>query len=236
MQRYFVEEKNENRFFLSKEDSYHIRVVMRGKLGENIEVVNDKKTYICKILSLDEIVSCEIIDEKKEEEEVVYVTIAQALVKEQKMDYVLQKSAELGAFEILPWKAERSVVKLNEKEEKKTERWQKIVKEAAEQSKNFFIPNVSKPIDLKELCKKDYDLKLLCTVNEKSKNLKKVLSNVKKNDKMIIVVGPEGGFTPYEEEKLIENGFIPTSLGSRVLRTETAPLFILSCIKYELME
>lgn len=236
MQRYFVEEKNENKFFLSKEDSYHIRVVMRRKLGENIEVVNDRKTYICKIISLDEIVSCEIIDEKKEEEEVVYVTIAQALVKEQKMDYVLQKSAELGAFEILPWKAERSVVKLNEKEEKKTERWQKIVKEAAEQSKNFFIPNVSKPIDLKELCKKDYDLKLLCTVNEKSKNLKKVLSNVKKNDKMIIVVGPEGGFTPYEEEKLIENGFIPTSLGSRVLRTETAPLFILSCIKYELME
>lgn len=236
MQRYFVEEKNENKFFLSKEDSYHIRVVMRGKLGENIEVINNRKTYICKIISLDEIVSCEIIDEKKEEEEVVYVTIAQALVKEQKMDYVLQKSAELGAFEILPWKAERSVVKLNEKEEKKTERWQKIVKEAAEQSKNFFIPNVSKPIDLKELCKKDYDLKLLCTVNEKSKNLKKVLSNVKKNDKMIIVVGPEGGFTPYEEEKLIENGFIPTSLGSRVLRTETAPLFILSCIKYELME
>ena len=88
-------------------------------------------------------------------------------------------------------------------------------------------------MDIPSLSKLDnYDVKLLCTVNENSKNIKKVLSNIKTGVTMLMVVGPEGGFTQQEEQILIDNGFIAVSLGSSVLRTETASLFLMSVIRY----
>ena len=88
-------------------------------------------------------------------------------------------------------------------------------------------------MDLRELGALEFDLKILCTVNELTKSLKKVLQNKKKYDTIIIVVGPEGGFKREEETYLLSKGFISTSLGKRVLRTETASIVALSMINYE---
>lgn len=236
MKRYFVNEIKNNQAMLSEEDSYHFKTVLRGKVGEKIEIIKSKKCFHATVTDISFNVICTILKEQQEQENQIHITIAQAIVKEQKMDFILQKSCELGMEQCIPWISERSVVKVSEKEEKKTERWKKIVKNAAEQSKSSFIPAVTKPYKIKDLLSLDYDMKLLCTVNEKSKTLKKVLSNKKKNDRIIIVIGPEGGFSPNEESQFIQSGFQPISLGNQVLRTETAPLFILSCIKYEFME
>ena len=90
------------------------------------------------------------------------------------MDYILQKTAELGVDKIIPYCASRSVIKINEKKDKKIERWKSILKEAAEQSKRIKIPEITNPINLSNLVKlSDYDIKFLCTVNESSQNLKK---------------------------------------------------------------
>lgn len=234
MQRYFVKEKNDNILVLSKDDSYHITRVMRMNIGDKIELVYDNKLYIGNILDLSNLVRAEIVEEIDESNELSYsVFIAQSLVKEQKMDYILQKTTELGVSGIIPYQAERSIVKLDGKENKKIERYQKIVKEASEQSKRIVVPTVSNICSLSNLVKlSDYDIKFLCTVNEKSQNLKKVLSNLNSDAKMLFVIGPEGGFTSSEEDKLMDNGFIPVSLGSSVLRTETASTFIMSVIRY----
>lgn len=235
MQRYFSDKIEGNTVVLSKDDSYHIKRVMRMKLNDKIEVVSKKVCYIARVIDLDQNqVKAEIVSKLENDFYAsIQVTLVQSLVKEQKMDFIIQKATELGVFEIIPFKASRSVVKINEKESKKIERWQKIAKEASEQSKRLEIPVINKIITLNDLVNlDDYDIKILCTVRENNKNIKNVLSNIKTSDKMLVVVGPEGGFTESEEEKMIENGFLAVSLGDTVLRTETVALFIMSIIRY----
>ena len=235
MQRYF-KDTNLDLFELSVDDSYHITKVMRNKIGDKIEVVIDKKLYICEIVELKDLVKVQRIEEVICDSELpCFVAIAQSLVKEQKMDLILQKSCELGVSEIIPVNATRSIVKLDKKETKKIDRWNKILKEASEQSKRVVIPKVNEIMDIKDLTNLDYDIKILCTVNELSMSLKKVLDKDLTNLKILFVIGPEGGFTDNEEKILIDNGFISTSFGKRVLRTETASLYALSIINYILM-
>ena len=235
MQRYFSD-KNLDIFELSSDDSYHISKVMRNNIGDKVEVVIDKCLYICEIIKISDLVTVRRLEEVECDSELpCYVTIAQSLVKEQKMDLILQKSCELGVSEIIPVNTTRSIVKLDKKETKKVERWNKILKEASEQSKRVVIPKVNGIMDIKDLCSLEYDIKILCTVNELSMSLKEVLEKDLNNLKILLVIGPEGGFTESEENLLIDNGFISTSFGRRVLRTETASLYALSIINYILM-
>ena len=236
MQRYFKDTK-EDIFELSNEDSYHIIKVMRNQIGDKVEVVIDKKLYICEITKLTDIATVKKINEVECDSELpCHVTIAQSLVKEQKMDLVLQKCCELGASEIIPLNTARSIVKLDKKETKKLVRWNKILKEASEQAKRVVIPTLNEILNIKDLTKLDYDIKILCTVNELSMSLKKVLSKDLTDKRILLVIGPEGGFTDQEEKILVDNGFISTSFGTRVLRTETASLYALSIINYILMQ
>lgn len=234
MQRYFCN-SNSNSFTLSKEDSYHITKVMRYDVGTKIEIVSNEVLYLAEITCISPLVVANKIMELSGENTKLNVTIAQSLVKEQKMDYILQKGTELGACEFIPFIADRSIVKIDNKENKKIERWNTIVKEASEQSKRLDVPKVLMPCNIKELSNLDYDYKILCSVNEMSTSIKTVLSNINISDRILIVVGPEGGFTKKEEEDFINNGFISVSLGNRVLRTETASLFVLSIINYIFM-
>ncbi len=234
MQRYFCNDVND-KVLLSLNDSYHITKVMRYKEGDKVELVCNKKLYIAEIVSLGNNVMVRKIKQEKCPSTDTNVVIAQSIVTEQKMDYILQKGTEMGANAFIPVIASRSVVKLNNKGDKKIERWQTIVKEASEQSKRLEIPSVLKPCTIKELAKLDYDIKILCSVNEMSKSIKTVLSNLDISDRILIVIGPEGGFTNEEEQILINSGFISVTLGNRVLRTETASLFVLSIINYIFM-
>lgn len=234
MQRYFTNNKVDDNLVLSDSDSYHILRVMRMNLNGRIEIVYNNDLYICEIVDTNPTVIARIISKEDNKNELSFdITIVQSLVKEQKMDYILQKITELGASRIIPYEASRSVIKLDNRKDKKIERWQKIIKEATEQSKRTSIPIIENVISLFDLARlSDYDMKFLCTVNEKSQNLKKVLSNLDGSVKMIFVIGPEGGFTDIEEKELIDNDFIPVSLGDSVLRTETASTFIMSVIRY----
>ena len=236
MQRYFVNEKVGNSFFIAADDSYHIIKVMRMQLKDKIEIVFQDKLFLCEIVKLSAHVKRDIVKEFNNEKLILpKVSIAQSLVKEQKMDYILQKSTELGVYEIIPMYTERSIIKVKDKYDKKIERWKKVVKEASEQSKRFTLPYLNRIIDLKELIKEKYDFKFICSVNEKTKTIKNVLSNVNINDTILFVIGPEGGFSEKEEKLLVDNGFQSITLGENILRTETSSAFILSVINYHFM-
>lgn len=235
MQRYFVENIQEDKVILGLEDSHHIKTVMRMKIGDKVEIVYQEKVYLGQIESLSEQVQAKLIEElASPNQNIRPITLAQALVKEQKMDYILQKATELGVTEIIPFCAERSIVKANKQDEKRKIRWEKIVKEASEQSKRANLVKIHPILSLRELSQLDnYDVKIICSVSEKQKNLKKLLSNTPNSATMLFVIGPEGGLSDQEEQILIDRGFQKVSLGDTVLRTETAGLFVMSAVRYQ---
>lgn len=238
MQRYFIKDKsNLDIITIDRDDSHHIKNVMRMNIGDMVEIVRDNKLYLGEIINLETQVKIKLIKICEDSEDLgLKVTIAQSLVNEAKMDLILQKTTELGVDEIIPLKVERSTVDFSKKEDKKIIRWNKIVKEASEQSKRLSIPKINGIMSINDLIKLDYDIKILCSVNEVSTNVKRVLDEVKNSVTILFVVGPEGGFTNEEEKLLIDNGFISTTFGKRVLRSETVGIYLLSIINYILME
>lgn len=234
MQRYFS--KNE-KLELNKDDIHHITNVMRMKKNDKIEIVYNNEVFLCNLDNVEkDNISYSILEKININNELnKKITIAFGLVNENKTDYIIQKCTELGAYSFIPLKLKNSKIKLDNKEDKKNIRWNKISKEAAEQSFRNLHPKVYSSTDLKELIKKDFDLKLIASTKEKEKSIKNVLQNSLNYDTIIIVVGPEGGIDPSEEDFLVENGYKRVNLGDSILRCETAPLFIMSCIRYELM-
>lgn len=234
MQRYFAKEKIGNYFLLNDDDLYHIKTVMRMNTNDKVEVVYEEKLYIC-LVNL-QTMHFEIIRIEESNQTNQNITLVLPLLKEQKMDFVLQKATELGIGEIIPIITERSVVKLDNKSFlKKKERWIRICKEASEQSKRLTIPIIHDLKKIQDL--KDMDgVKLLCSTTEKDKNIKFFLQTSHICDKLLVAVGPEGGFTSKEEETFVQSGFNKVSLGKRIMRVETVPIFILSILNYEYME
>ena len=233
MQRYFALEKKDNYLFLNKNDLHHIKTVMRMKIEDEIEVIYDRELYICKIENVDAGKVC-IVKKMDDNNELDFeLIVAVGLVKEQKMDIILQKLTELGVSRIIPLKMERSIVKFDDKRMvKKIERWQNICKEAAEQSKRNMIPIVETIKTIKELGQEEFDEAFVCSVENKDNLVNKYLQRKTKCAKMIFVIGPEGGITSREEELLNEMGYMSISLGKRVLRVETACMYIASIVSF----
>ena len=237
MQRYFALEKQQDRFLLRDSDLYHIVTVMRMHHGEQVEVVFDGHVYICEVEKNGKDVKvCMVSECQVETDHRCSIHLLLPLLKEQKMDFILQKATELGVTSISWVEMERSVVKLDQNRFlKKRERWEKIVKEASEQSKRTQIPillGLQKWSDLRDLDGK----KFVCSTQEKVNSVKKALKKSFNCDKMNIVIGPEGGLSSKEEEILSKLGFERIHLGSQIMRVETVPLFLLSIINYEYME
>jgi len=210
MQRYFAVSKNDNLFVLEDSDLHHISNVMRMKNGDFIEVVFNKVLYKCKVVFNNSIsvVYDSVIDSGIND--FMEIILIVPVLKEQKMDLILQKSTELGVSRIIPIITERTIVKLNDKEFKKLERWNRIVKEASEQCKRISVPIIDNVKCIDDLIFSD-GVKIVCSTRENKKNIKNMMHDVIKCAKMYIVVGPEGGLSICEEEKLNKLGFVSDS-------------------------
>lgn len=212
-------------------DVHQIKDVLRMKAGDKLELLDGSgKVYLAKIISLtnEKIITEIITTAQNTDQNKVAVTLAQCLPKAKKMDLIIQKCTELGVSKIIPTLSERSIAK-----GEKLERWKKIAKEAAEQSGRSTIPEISNLIKFEDLLKlrKDYDLALIPWELEKENSLKKVLSILPRA--LLIIIGPEGGFSQKEIDQAKEAGFTSISLGKRILRTETAGMAILAMLSYE---
>lgn len=246
MQRYFLKNNqfSKDLALITGDDAHHMLRVMRMTIGDQVIVCNeDKKCYYATIKQIKdqeiEVTLDSMIEAQTELP--IEVTIAQGLPKGDKFEWVIQKATECGASEFIPLEMERSVVKLDAKKAgKKIERWNKIAKEAAEQSHRQMVPTVTSVQTLKQLLAKasQYDI-CLFAYEETAKQgqlaqLKQILSTIENHKKLLVIVGPEGGISEKEETILLESGFKPCALGPRILRTETAPIYILSAISYAL--
>ncbi|MFQ9922482.1 MAG: RsmE family RNA methyltransferase [Beduini sp.] len=240
MQRYFVKNFDESQFIIEKEDHHHMKKVMRMHDGDEIVCINEKQqVFLCRIMNI-EIGRIEVMEELMQDCELpVKVNLIYALPKSDKFEFVLQKACELGVTCIIPLLSKRCIVKTDrETFNKKYQRFNKILKEAAEQSYRNQIPKIAPLIKLSEVASYLGDHNLVAYEENAKQNemsrLKEVLSQVHNGDTITIIVGCEGGFEQSEIDELEKMGVVPCSLGKRILRSETAPLYLLSAIGYAL--
>ena len=235
MQRYFASIKN-NQVFLSQEDSFHLLKVMRGRINDNIEVVDENhKSYLSVIKSINPLIIEVQEPILKNSELDSEVTLFFGLAKSDKNEFVIQKATELGAKKIVLFQAKRSVVKFSKDVfNKKLPRYLSIAKEASEQCHREYIPEIKFASSIKEIKNDLCELNLFAyelsagKVNELDSLLDKQYRSIS------VIIGPEGGFDSQEAEFLISEGFKNISLGKRILRCETAAVYALSVIAFKL--
>ena len=223
-------------------DVNHIKNVLRMRPGEEVAVSNgiDGREYRCGILALEEdCVRLELRFIKEDGVELpAKIYLFQGLPKADKMELIIQKAVELGAFQVIPVAMKRCVVKLDEKKaDSKIKRWQGIVEAAAKQSKRGVIPTVAPVMSYAQAVKmaSEMDLKLVpYELAEGMEQTKQLIESVKPGQRIAIFIGPEGGFDPEEILTATEAGIHPITLGKRILRTETAGFTTIAWLMYQL--
>ncbi len=165
------------------------------------------------------------------------ITLAQAVPKGKNMELIVEKATELGAAAIAPLLSERTVVRIGEEEAlTKRDKWQRVAIEAAKQCGQNWLPNVAKPVTPKDFfaLKTKYDLTLIASLQPGALPIKNVLAEVKAPCSVLVLVGPEGDFTPAEVNLALNHGCRPITLGPIILRTETAAIYCVSVLAHEL--
>lgn len=239
MPKFFEDDLEENKeiYDIQGENAKHISYALRHKVGDNITLCDKKgNDFDCTIIKFSEKSVQVRIDSviKNQCEPDIKVSLFQSLLKGDKMEEVIQKSVELGVYEIYPVLTSRCISKPDKNFDKKIERYNKISLEAAKQCGRGIIPKVHNVITYKEMLSKmrKSDTAMILYESEKDIHIKEYLEN--KNPKSIAVgIGCEGGFSQEEIEKAKEENIESISLGKRILRAQTAPVCALSCIMYE---
>lgn len=226
-------------------DVNHIKNVLRMKTGESLFISDGTGTdYTCDISSMsDSEIICDITGtEESLSEPSVRFYLFQGLPKADKFEHIIQKSVELGVHEIIPVQTARSIVKYDEKKARtKNERWQKIAESASKQSRRGIVPRVRDICTFDEAVKfvadesNGIDMSIIPYENFKDMNLtRQILGKIRPGMSVGIFIGPEGGLEEKEVQKANEAGIESISLGNRILRTETAPLMLLSVLTFAL--
>lgn len=222
-------------------DVNHIKNVLRKKVGDILNIcISDTQTDVTsKIKEIcEDKILCEISEYKQNQvESNLKVTIFQGLPKSDKMELVIQKSVELGVYDIYPVEMKRCVMQIKD-QNKKIARWQTISEVASKQSGRSIIPKIHNSIKIEEIANliPEYDAVLLLYEEEQENKLKAELTEIKHKNcepKIGIIIGPEGGIDKEEVQKLKQAGAKSITLGKRILRTETVALNVLSNIMYE---
>ena len=231
MQQYFAKTKKGNTLVLNSDDLNHIKNVMRMKENDEVIVVYDTSSYICSLNK--DLLSADIKSVFKEDTNISEFVVYVPVLSEEKLSFIFQHGTELGITKFIVVQQERDKYKLPKKDyEKKLTRWNKIIKEATEQSYRINKPELNEIIEPKDI-KSTQNVNILCSLdNSNVKSICQVLTRENCNDTISVVFGPEGGLSKNEEDLIEKSGFIKTSLGNDVLRTETVPIMIASILKY----
>ena len=217
MQQYFIKETLKVGTYVTLDDEilFHLKRVLRKMKGYEFRLIDkENKAFLCTL----EDERAKVISAIKEERELRHeLVLALALIKHDRFEWAIQKATELGVSKIIPLISERVMIK-DDSEVKRIKRYQKIAKEAAEQSLRHRIPEITSFMSLDEVASLPVTNKLLAYEKEEEKKLEDY------DDDTLIVIGPEGGFSKKEYQLLMECGFSSISLGKRILRAETAAI------------
>ncbi len=247
MARFNSKEKKltSNRFFINEEqikfpfillsgtENHHLSKVARKKPGDKVWLFDKKgKSYLAKIEDIGiSHTRLFILKIKEITEPRVRILLAQALIKSKAMDLIIQKSTELGITKIIPVLSARTVVKIENKVDIKLSRWKKIALAAAKQCGRSDLPSIRPPLDLSELLEEN-KASINIFLNEKGGTLLKDVIKKGIPESVLVLVGPEGGWTDEEEKNMIQHDYEPVDLGLNILRTETAAVCSLGILAH----
>jgi 16S rRNA (uracil1498-N3)-methyltransferase len=250
MNRFYISPQHWNAepLCLTDREHHHCAHVMREKEGSRITIFDGAGTEaMAEITAVNrDNVELKILQQTKSEPLPVKIALAQAIPKGKQMELITQKAVELGAGEIFPLLSERTVVQLKEgaDPDKKQNKWQTVAIDAAKQCGRNYVPKVAEPRTMKEFLENrgEYDLLLIASLQPDARHLREILQDrleqlpgSEKPRSVLVVVGPEGDFTPAESNLAKSQGFQPVTLGPIILRSETAAIFCLSALSYELL-
>lgn len=234
MERFFGKIEGD-KAIIDNDKAHHLVRVLRAKVGDKLEIVDCGELYLCSVSSI------EPLEIKVEESlycpsELPFdVVLAFALLKGGHDELVLQKGTELGVKEFVPYISKRTIIKLDEKDKAKRQvRFERIVQGACEQSKRLFVPIVNPILSFDKMLDTEFDHAFFAYegLSHEQFNLALEAKNVKPGERVLLVVGPEGGFDEKEVAKADQKGLKSVSLGQRILRAETASLYMASVFSF----
>lgn len=238
MELYYTDKSNiySNRLHIYGQEAHHISRVMRHKVGDVIYVTDGEgNEYQCTIDKINNHIEANIVNiNRKAREPKIKIALAQSVIKGFRMDIVIEKATELGVNEIIPVITDRTIAQVSER---KVERFKNIAYAALKSSTRTLLPQISSPITFSQLLNRiyDYDLALLAWEEEKQHRLADIIP-AQQFRKILLIIGPEGGFSEEEIQKTLKLGVRCFTLGPRRLRAETAAITALSLLMYELKE
>ena len=235
--RFLVSEPpSQGRATLRGSEAHHLRNVLRAEPGRLVELMDGSGRVWRAVVehcteSEVELYKVELLESSSR---VARLGLIQSLCKADKLEWILEKCTEIGVDDIYLLEAARSIVKIpKERLGTKMERWQKIILAAVKQSRRHTIPALHPPSSLSVVCQNlQPGLRVLLSESERRTSLKHIVRSTVW-DHAIVCIGPEGGWTESEHQELVESGFQSASLGSQILRTETAALVATAILKYE---
>lgn len=225
----------EDKVLISDEDKHHLLNVMRLKRGDKIEIVDSGDLFKAEIISTNPFELAIIGELSKPTELNIKMVLGFSLLKGGHDELVLMKGTELGVSTFLPFISERTIIRLDEKDRaKRLERFEKIVSGASSQSKRLIKPDILPIMDYKKALNQQFDKKYLAYENLSDAffNLPSEINSIKAAETALFMVGPEGGFSINEVELAKNNGFKFVSLGKRILRAETASIYLASIFSF----
>ncbi|MGD9159108.1 MAG: 16S rRNA (uracil(1498)-N(3))-methyltransferase [Desulfobacteraceae bacterium] len=242
MRRFFIEEidQKDGLCVIPEKEAKHMIKVLRMKQGDSFILMDEKGNHfesVIEDISRYEVSARIVKALPKPSISPVTINICQAVLKPRMMDYMVEKTSELGVSSIMPFYSERTVIKLDDsKAVNKTRHWKEIARSASKQSGRIAPAEISGPVQFNDLIKsasKTEGLKVVLWEGEDITYLKKLIRSENPSSNFTGIIGPEGGFAKKEIEQLKDAGIVPVSLGSRILRAETAAIALTTIIQYE---
>ncbi|PKK94396.1 MAG: hypothetical protein CVV60_06635, partial [Tenericutes bacterium HGW-Tenericutes-5] len=235
MQRYFINKENikNKQIIITGQDAHHIKVVMRMSLDDQVIInTTEGDIYLASISQINKSdVYLQIINSLENTFKPFNLTLGVSMIKKDNFELVLQKVTELGVKAILPLTTERSIIKIDDFS-KKLNRYETIIKEASEQSERTILPKIHDLTNLDNLDLTNYNKLIVCYARENDESLSNILEDIFPTDNVLALIGPEGGFSSKEIQKLKSKGFKTVSLGKTILRAETAAIYVTSIMKF----
>jgi 16S rRNA (uracil1498-N3)-methyltransferase len=229
--RFFVEAIEHGFAQINDQDAHHLTRVLRGEPGQKFEVSDNHHVYLAEVeTARKDLVRFRILDQIDAAAPVVQTALFAALIKFEHFEWLIEKATELGVTEITPVQTERSEKGLEAAAPKRLTRWQRIAREASEQSRRARLPIIESPIDLTEALRMEAGHRFALDEAEARPILSAFLDARTPGDRVALLVGPEGGWTERERTAIAAAGWTAVSLGQNILRTETAAIAALAIV------